>query len=103
VHLSAVADGGDIALSWVRRSRADTDSWATEDAPLDWAPEAYRVEIYDGVTLVRTIDCSVSAVAYTAAQQAADFGGPATSFALKVAQLSALYGPGHWATGDFDV
>jgi hypothetical protein len=103
VHLSAVSAGADISLAWVRRSRADTDSWATEDAPLDWAPEAYRVEIYDGVTLVRTIEVSTPLATYTAAQQVADFGGPATSFAFRVAQVSALHGPGHWATGDFDV
>ena len=100
VHLRALA-GTDIALSWVRRSRADTDSWATEDAPLDFAPEAYRVEIYDGVTLKRTIDATLPAATYTAAQQAADFGGPA-AFTWRVAQMSALYGPGHWATGEFD-
>jgi hypothetical protein len=97
VHLSAIADGSDIALGWVRRSRADTDSWATEDAPLDWAPETYRVEIYDGVSLKRAIAASMPATTYSAAQQAADFGGPATSFTYRVAQLSALYGPGHWA------
>jgi hypothetical protein len=102
VHLRAVADGTDIALSWVRRSRADTDSWATEDAPLDCAPEAYRVEIYDGVTLKRTLDVSAPAATYTAAQQTADFGGPATAFTFRVAQLSALYGPGHPTTGDFN-
>ena len=103
MHLAAVADGGDIALSWVRRSRADTDSWATEDAPLDWAPEAYRIEIYDGATLVRTIDTAAPSATYAAAEQVADFGGPAASFAFRVAQVSALYGPGHWATGEFDV
>jgi hypothetical protein len=97
VHLHAVADGSDVALSWVRRSRADTDSWATEDAPLELAPEAYRVEIYDGVTLKRTIDVSAAAATYTAAQQVTDFGGPAASFGYRVAQVSALYGPGHWA------
>ena len=102
VHLHAVADGSDVALSWVRRSRADTDSWATEDAPLDWAPEAYRVEIFDRATLKRTIDVTAPAASYTAAQQAADFGGPAAAFTWRVAQVSALYGPGHWATGDFD-
>jgi hypothetical protein len=102
VHLSAVADGGDIALGWVRRSRADIDSWATEDAPLDWAPEAYRVEIFDGSTLMRTIAATAPSATYTAAQQASDFGGPATSFAFRVAQVSALYGPGHWANGDFN-
>jgi hypothetical protein len=102
VHLAAEADGGDIALNWMRRSRADTDSWATEDAPLDWAPEAHRVEIYDGITLKRTIDVAAAAATYTAAQQVADFGGPAASFTWRVAQVSALYGPGHWATGDFN-
>jgi hypothetical protein len=102
VHLRAVADGTDIALSWVRRSRADTDSWATEDAPLDCAPEAYQVEIYDGVTLKRTLDVSAPAATYTAAQQTTDFGGPATAFTFRVAQLSALYGPGHPTTGDFN-
>lgn len=102
VHLWAEMDGSDIAIGWVRRSRADTDSWATEDAPHDWLPEAYRVEIYDGVTLVRTVEAASPAITYTAGQQAADFGGPATSFGYRVAQLSALYGPGHWATGDFN-
>ncbi len=101
-HVSAAVDGADIALSWVRRSRADTDSWATEDAPLDWAPEAYRVEIYDGLSLVRTLDVTSPNATYTAAQQTADFGGPATSFAFRVAQISALYGPGHWANGGFN-
>jgi hypothetical protein len=102
VHLRARADDGDIALSWMRRSRADTDSWAPDDAPLDWAPEAYRVEIYAGATLKRTIEAAAPAATYTAAQQSADFGGAPTSFAWRVAQLSALYGPGHWANGDFD-
>ncbi|HZY68959.1 MAG TPA: phage tail protein, partial [Devosia sp.] len=102
VHLQAVAAGGDIALSWIRRSRADTDSWATEDAPLDWVPEAYRVEIRDGPTTVRTIDSATPAFTYTAAQQAADFGGPATAFSFRVAQVSAVHGPGHWATGEWN-
>ncbi len=102
VHLSAVAEGGDIALGWTRRSRADADSWAGEDAPLDWSPEAYRVTIHDGPTLLRTIDVATPAVTYSAAQQAADFGGPATAFAYRVAQRSATYGPGHWATGAFN-
>jgi hypothetical protein len=45
---------------------------------------------------------AAAAATYTAAQQVADFGGPAISFIWRVAQVSALYGPGHWATGDFD-
>jgi hypothetical protein len=92
-----VDEAGDVALSWVRRSRADTDSWASDNAPLDWAPEQYRIEIYDGVTLKRTLESDVPAATYTAAEQSTDFGGPATSFGFRVAQVSSLYGPGHWA------
>lgn len=102
VHLKAhLAPGGDIAISWVRRSRADTDGWAAEDAPLDFAPEAYRVEIVDGETVVRSITCNTASVSYTLAQQTVDFGGAAAGFTFRVAQVSAVHGPGHWATGDF--
>jgi hypothetical protein len=102
VHLNAVAVGSDVALSWVRRSRADTESWAVEDAPLDYAPEAYRIEIYDGVTLKRTIASATPSATYTLAQQTSDFGGAAASFDFRVAQASAVHGPGHWAQGDFN-
>jgi hypothetical protein len=103
VHLGAAIDAaGDISLSWVRRSRADSDGWATEDALLDWSPEAYRVDIYDGGDVVRSTDVPVPALTYTAAQQVADFGVPPASFTFKVAQLSGPYGPGHWAEGEFN-
>ena len=72
VHLSAVRQvGGDIVLSWIRRSRADTDSWVPADAPLDFAPEAYRVNILDVTTTVRTFEPSSSTVTYAAADQTA--------------------------------
>jgi hypothetical protein len=103
VHLrGTVQPSGDIALGWVRRSRSDTDSWASEDAPLDHAPEAYRVEIYQGVTVKRTVDVAAPALTYALADQTTDFGGPATTFGFRVAQLSAVHGPGHWANGDFN-
>ena len=102
-HLGAVRDAdGDVALTWVRRSRFDTDSWTTADAPHDHLPEAYRVTILDGATPVRVIEVASPAAAYTAAEQAADFGGPPASFAYAVAQLSAVYGPGHAATDAFN-
>jgi hypothetical protein len=103
VHLSAVRDGsGDIALGWVRRSRADTDSWAGDDAPLDVMPEAHRVTILDGGGPVRTIDVGTAAATYDAAALTADFGSLPTGFDFTVAQLCPLYGPGHAAAGRFD-
>jgi hypothetical protein len=101
VHLMAERVGGDIVLRWVRRSRADSDGWASEDAPLDWAPEAYRVTLHDGPTLLRTLAATGPQTIYTAAAQSDDFGGPAPDFTFRVAQVSPLYGPGHWAEGVF--
>ncbi|RYE11179.1 MAG: hypothetical protein EOP22_01495 [Hyphomicrobiales bacterium] len=102
VQLSAEKTGADIQLSWVRRSRADADSWAVEDALLDWAPEAYRVTILDGVTPLRTIDASTAAATYSAAQQLADFGAPPASFNFRVAQQSSIWGAGHAAEGAYN-
>ncbi len=103
VHLCAkrAAGSSDIALSWVRRSRADTDSWVPDDAPLDQSPEAYRLTIFSGLTAVRTVDTSASSATYTTAQQTADFGSPPSSFTYTVAQKSPLYGPGHAAAATF--
>lgn len=104
VHLRARrnAGTGDVTLDWVRRSRADTDSWTPADAPHDNPPEAYRVTILDGSTPVRTTEVAAPSLVYAAAEQAADFGAPPASFAFTVAQLSPVYGPGHAAAGAFD-
>ena len=64
-------------------------------------PEAYRIEIFDGPDVVRTISASAPLVTYTAAEQTADFGAPPAAFAFTVAQVSPVYGAGHFATGAF--
>jgi hypothetical protein len=103
-HASARRAGGtdDVTFAWTRRSRADANGWSTSDAPLDVAPEAYRVTVYSGATPVRTIESSIPGALYTAAEQAADFGTPPTSFDFTIAQLSATLGPGHLAQGTFN-
>jgi hypothetical protein len=104
VHLAAGRAPGsdDIAITWMRRSRADTGSWVPADVPHDNLPELYRVTILDGAEPVRTIESAARALTYTAAEQVADFGAPPPSFAFSVTQLSPLYGPGHAANGAFD-
>jgi hypothetical protein len=91
----------DIEFTWTRRSRADADGWGIADAPLDIAPEAYRVTVFSGVTPVRTIEATGPAAAYSGAQQAADFGSPPSSFSFTVAQVNPALGPGHAAQGTF--
>lgn len=102
-HLLAERPAGssDVVLTWLRRSRTDTDNWALADAPLDVVPEGYRVTILDGVTPVRTLDSSSAFATYTTAEQTADFGSLPSAFAFTVAQLSPVWGPGHAATGAF--
>ncbi len=101
-HLVATrGPGGDIALDWTRRSRADAGSWAVIEVPHDNLPEAYRVTITDGGSVVRSFDVTAPSASYPAAVQVADFGSLPAGFDFTVAQLSPLYGPGHAATGAF--
>lgn len=103
VHLSAERiAGGDIALSWIRRSRADTDSWAMSEAPLDHAPEAYAATILEGAVAVRTIPASAPEAIYASAEQVADHGALPASFAFRIVQQSPVFGDGQAAEGRFD-
>jgi len=102
-HLRAVRDGaGDVTLRWVRRSRADAGSWAALEVGLDYAPEAYRVTIFDGAAPVRVIEVLAPTASYPAAAQVADFGGLPVGFDFAVSQLGAEFGPGAAATGAFN-
>jgi len=102
VHLRATRGSGlEIAFSWTRRSRSDTDAWALADAPLDVTPEAYRLTIFDAETAVRTIDTAVASASYSADQQDTDFDDPPSGFTFTVAQLSTVFGRGASAQGEF--
>jgi len=102
-HLRAAKlANGDIAATWVRRTRVGGDSWTGEDVPLSEAFERYRVEAMNGASLRRTAEAAAPAFLYTAAMIAADF--PPESFpagrpplTIRVAQLSDAVGPGDWA------
>ena len=103
VHLRARRGvSGDIALSWVRCSRADGDGWGAAESPLEHAPEHYRLVVFDGAAAVRTLDLNGAAATYASAEQAADFGTPPSAFTFTVAQLSPVLGAGHAASGVFN-
>ncbi|HTM79299.1 MAG TPA: phage tail protein, partial [Devosia sp.] len=97
VHLRAKRDAmGNIALSWVRCSRADGDGWGVVDAPLEHVPERYLVSIFVGATLVRSFETGASAATYSSAEQLADFGAPAPAFDFTIQQISPVFGPGRY-------
>ncbi len=85
---------GDVALSWIRRTRSGGDSWEQPDVPLSEDSERYEVDILSGATVVRTLVVTTPLLSYSAASQTADFGSPQSSIALRVAQVSASYGRG---------
>jgi hypothetical protein len=85
---------GDVALAWIRRTRFGGVGLELVEVPLNEGSEAYRVEILDGVDVVRTVETSAPAYSYSAAHQMTDFGSPPSEFGLRLAQLSATVGPG---------
>lgn len=102
VHLRAVRQAnGDIGLSWTRRSRADGYGWGVAEAPLEHAPESWRIDILENETVLRSFISAGPAVSYPLSQQIADFGGPAVEFGFAVAQQSPVLGAGVPARGEY--
>ena len=96
-HVRGVRDApgaGDLTISWIRRTRKGGDSWEVAEVPLGEATEAYEIEVLDGATVKRVLSSSVPEGVYPAAAQIADFGGLQQSYAVRVYQLSDVYGRG---------
>ena len=92
-HLKAKAlNGGDVARSWVRRTRIDGDSWLSAEVPLGEDREAYVVRVTVAAAIRREVEVTVPGWTYTAAQRAAD--GVSGAYEVGVAQMSARFGPG---------
>ena len=93
---------GDLTIRWVRRSRnLSADAWEIGEPPLAEETEAWEVEVWDSVTLKRTLASTKASALYTAAQQITDFGaplGPGLSFTVRIYQISARLGRGSEAT-----
>jgi hypothetical protein len=107
-HLRAArAANGDIAISWIRRSRAlAADSWVAAEVPLLEESEAYQVDVLDGASVLRTVTVVGSEAIYGAADQTADWGAPlspGSTITLRVSQLSAFVGRGTPATATLSV
>ncbi len=83
---------GDLSLRWLRCDRSlSADSWVLTDVPMSEANEAYDLEILSRAAVVRTVSgLSSPSFAYSAAMQAADFGGLVTSLSIRLYQIGAL-------------
>ncbi|MGF6860068.1 hypothetical protein ABIE69_000623 [Rhodobacteraceae bacterium MBR-64] len=92
VHLRARAAGGDLAVSWVRRTRIDGDRWTGGEVPLGEEAEAYVLRVIVGGAIRREVSVTTPQWTYPAAMQAAD--GATGGAVLAVAQISAQFGAG---------
>jgi hypothetical protein len=97
VHLAAQRQAnGDLALSWIRRTRIGGDSWEGVEVPLGEEREAYLVTVFNAAGVaVRSYQTTAPSLIYPAADQGIDFpAGTPRPLSLSVAQLSAAFGWG---------
>lgn len=94
VHVRGRRSGGDLLLSWVRRTRVGGDTWDGTEVPLGEENERYEIDVLAGASVVRTISASTPQTVYPAAEQIADFGSVQSAIGVRVHQVNAVWGRG---------
>lgn len=86
----------DWTLDWIRRTRLGGEWRDAVDASLGETVESYEIEVWTSgfAALKRTLTSAAPTVAYTSAQQVADFGSNQAALSLKIYQLSSVVGRG---------
>jgi len=105
VHLKAKRDDAtdDVSVLWIRRTRFGGDSWDSVEVPLNEDVEAYRLEILNAGTPVRTEQIATPSYLYAAPDQLSDFGSLQAAYTIRIAQLSATAGAGFTLTETINV
>ncbi len=93
VHVRGLRAGGDVTITWLRRTRVGGDSWEAPEVPVGEDFESYEVDILDGTTVKRTLASTAASVSYVAADQVADFGSAQPGYDVRVYQMSASLRP----------
>ncbi|WP_181704343.1 baseplate multidomain protein megatron [Chthonobacter albigriseus] len=96
VRLTAqrIGPSGDLAVTWIRRTRTGGDNWEAVEVPLSETVEAYELRVRVAGSVVRRIAATGQGATYAAADQIADHGLLPGAVDLAVAQLSETLGPG---------
>lgn len=102
VHVTGARDiSNNLTVTFFRRTRYGGQG-LVGPTPLCEDVEAYSLDVFDGLTVVRTIPWTFGTydgsgnptIAYSAADQTSDFGSPQASIAVVVYQLSVQVGRG---------
>ncbi|WP_297774708.1 glycoside hydrolase/phage tail family protein [uncultured Roseovarius sp.] len=95
VHLRLVEAGGDMRITWIRRTRIGGDRWDTPEVPLGEESERYLLRVMRGEQVLREVTLDRSEWVYPASARVAD--GPDAGKRIELAQVSASFGPGTFA------
>lgn len=90
-HLRAVVNG-DVAVSWIRRTRIEGDVWQSYEVPLGEEREAYLVRVFSSGEVLREVEVAEPRFVYTQSMQATD--GAVGNVDFEVAQISDRFGVG---------
>jgi hypothetical protein len=88
VHVRGARAGGDLTVSWIRRTRSGGDNWSETEVPLSELSERYEVDVLDGAVVRRTLTSTLPSVVYSSVNQTADFGSVQAAVSVRVYQLS---------------
>lgn len=93
--------GGEVTMTWERRTRFNGDDWEAEFVPLNEEFELYDLEVYTDSsfsTIARyEPDLTSTTFVYSAADQITDFGSVQSQFSIRLYQKSATVGRGRKA------
>lgn len=103
VHIKARRVGGDIIISFIRRSRVESDTWENVEVPLGEAAEKYEIEIISAGNPVRTVALGTTSFTYESADEITDFGSVQTQIDVRIFQISETMGRGIPFSGTLDI
>ncbi len=86
VHVNVKEVGGQVEISWIRRTRIGGDSWSGLDVPLGEEAERYRVQLWNGGEVIAEHEAMVPNLTLPSLENAD---------AVSIAQASRAYG---WGT-----
>ena len=90
--LAAGAANGDVAVTWIRRTRTDGDNWQPLEVPLGEATEAYVIRVVQADVVLREEPSNSANWTYSVAAKAVD--GIVGPYRIDVAQVSDRFGAG---------
>jgi hypothetical protein len=98
VHLRVSEKGGDLHVTWIRRTRIGGDRWDTPEVPLGEESERYLMRVMRGTQILREATLERPDWMYPASARQSD--GPDAGKRIEVAQISASFGLGTFAVRD---